>query len=99
MDNDFYGTTFSANYKNEKLDLIFGGGCNKYEGDHFGKVIWARYASQSELGDHYYDDFANKTDGNVFAKANYQITEKLSLFGDLQLEMYITKPIVTKQVW
>ncbi|RTY98901.1 TonB-dependent receptor [Flavobacterium sp. RSP49] len=84
LDNDFYGTTFSANYKEEKLDVIFGGGWNKYEGDHFGKVIWARNASQSELGDRYYDDYANKTDGNIFAKANYQITEQLSLFGDLQ---------------
>jgi iron complex outermembrane receptor protein len=85
LDNDFYGTTFSANYKSEKLDVILGGGWNKYEGDHFGKVIWARYASQSELGDHYYNDAATKKDGNVFAKANYQITEKISLFGDLQL--------------
>jgi iron complex outermembrane recepter protein len=85
LDNDFYGTTFSANYTTEKLNVIFGGGYNKYEGDHFGKVIWARYASQSELGDHYYDDFSTKTDGNVFAKANYQITERISLFGDLQL--------------
>jgi iron complex outermembrane receptor protein len=85
LDNDFYGTTFSANYKTEKLDVILGGGYNKYEGSHFGKVIWARFASQSELGDRYYDDAATKTDGNVFAKANYQIAEKLSLFGDLQL--------------
>ncbi|MBG6110578.1 iron complex outermembrane receptor protein [Flavobacterium sp. CG_9.10] len=85
LDNDFYGTTFSANYKTEKLDVIIGGGYNKYEGDHFGKVIWARYASTNELGDHYYDDYAAKTDGNIFAKANYQITEKIGLFGDLQL--------------
>jgi iron complex outermembrane receptor protein len=85
LDNDFYGTTFSANYKAENLDLILGGGWNKYEGDHFGKVIWARYASQSELGDHYYDDFSTKTDGNVFAKANYKVSDKWSLFGDLQL--------------
>ncbi|WP_165929392.1 TonB-dependent receptor [Flavobacterium rhamnosiphilum] len=84
LDNDFYGTTFSTNYKKDKLDVIFGGGWNKYEGSHFGKVIWARFASQSELGDRYYDDFATKTDGTVFAKVNYQITEKLSLFGDLQ---------------
>ncbi|OXA96321.1 TonB-dependent receptor [Flavobacterium hercynium] len=84
LDNDFYGTTFSVKYKEEKLDVIFGGGWNKYEGDHFGKVIWARYASQSELGDHYYDDFSAKTDGNIFAKANYQFTEKLSFYGDLQ---------------
>ncbi|TDE54844.1 TonB-dependent receptor [Flavobacterium sp. GT3P67] len=84
LDNDFYGTTFSANYKKDKLDVIFGGGWNKYEGSHFGKVIWARFASQSELGDRYYDDYAVKTDGTVFAKANYQITKQLSLFGDLQ---------------
>jgi len=85
LDNDFYGTTFSANYNTEKLDVILGGGYNKYEGSHFGKVIWARFSSQSELGDRYYDDDATKTDANVFAKANYQIAEKLSLFGDLQL--------------
>lgn len=84
LDNDFYGTTFSAKYVTEDLNVIVGGGWNKYEGDHFGKVIWARYASTSELGDHYYDDFSTKTDGNVFAKANYQFTEKLSLYGDLQ---------------
>jgi len=84
LDNDFYGTTFSVKYKDEKFDVIFGGGWNKYEGDHFGKVIWARYASQSELGDHYYDDFSTKTDGNIFAKVNYQLTEKLSFYGDLQ---------------
>ncbi len=83
--NDFYGTTFSANYKAEKLNVIFGGGFNKYEGNHFGRIIWARYASKSELDDRFYDDSATKTDGNIFAKANYQITEKLNFYGDLQL--------------
>jgi len=85
LDNDFYGTTFSANYITDKIDFIIGGGYNKYEGDHFGKVIWARYASQSELGDRYYEDYASKTDGNIFAKVNYQVTKKISFFGDLQL--------------
>nr|WP_288834178.1 TonB-dependent receptor [uncultured Flavobacterium sp.] len=85
LDNDFYGTTFSANYKNETLDVILGGGWNKYEGDHFGKVIWARFASQSELGDRYYDDFASKTDGNVFAKINYQIGSFVNVYVDAQL--------------
>ncbi|WP_029271924.1 TonB-dependent receptor [Flavobacterium sp. KJJ] len=91
LDNDFYGTTFSVKYKDEKLDVIFGGGWNKYEGDHYGKVIWARYASQSELGDHYYDDFSTKTDGNIFAKANYQFTDKLSFYGDLQYRRVVYK--------
>jgi iron complex outermembrane receptor protein len=85
LENDFYGTTFSANYKKDKLDFILGGGWNKYEGQHYGTVIWARFASQSELGDRYYDDDASKEDGTIFAKANYQIDSQLSLFGDLQL--------------
>ncbi len=85
LDNDFYGTTFSANYQSDKLDFIFGGSYNKYEGDHFGKVIWARFASQSEQGDRYYDDTATKTEATAFAKANYQVDEKWSLFGDLQI--------------
>lgn len=84
LDNDFYGTTFSANYKADKLDLILGGAWSRYEGAHFGKVIWARYASTSELGDHYYDDFSTKNDANVFVKANYQLLEKLSIYGDVQ---------------
>ncbi|MCF6131599.1 TonB-dependent receptor [Flavobacterium wongokense] len=87
LDNDFYGTTYSVNYKKDKLDLVAGGGWNKYEGKHFGKVIWARYASTSELGDHYYDDNATKTDNNFFVKANYQLTKKLSLYGDLQVRI------------
>ena len=85
LDNDFYGTTFSTTYKDEKLDFIFGGGYNKYEGSHFGKVIWSRFASNSELGDHYYDDYAVKTDGTLFAKANFQLTDEISLFGDVQI--------------
>ncbi len=84
LDNHFYGTVFSANYKKEKLDFIVGGGANKYEGNHFGKVIWARYASGSQTTDKYYDDSAYKTDGNIYTKANYQATEKLSVYGDLQ---------------
>ncbi|HCF03730.1 TonB-dependent receptor [Flavobacterium sp.] len=85
LDNDFYGTTFSANYQSNKLDFIFGGSYNKYEGNHFGKVIWARYAGASELGDRYYEDRATKTDGTAFAKANYQVNDQWSLFGDLQI--------------
>ncbi|HKX86126.1 MAG TPA: TonB-dependent receptor, partial [Flavobacterium sp.] len=85
LDNNFYGTTFSLNYKNDKIDVVFGGAANKYEGDHFGKVIWARYASTSELGDKYYEDYGNKIDANAFLKATYRVLDKLSLYGDLQM--------------
>lgn len=84
LDNDFYGTTFSLNYKKDAVDLIIGGGANQYDGAHFGEIIWARYASQSEIRDRYYDDFSTKTDVNFFAKLNYNLTQKWRLFGDFQ---------------
>nr|WP_072989598.1 TonB-dependent receptor [Pseudozobellia thermophila] len=84
LDNEFYGTVFSANYHKNRLNLIFGGGWNSYQGAHFGEVIWARYASQSHLRDKYYDDDSNKSDFNLYAKANYGLGSKWSLFADLQ---------------
>jgi iron complex outermembrane receptor protein len=84
LDNDFYGTTFSANYKTETLDFILGGGLNKYEGAHRGNVLWARSVVLPEYDFEYYNDFSTKTDANFFAKANVRINEYFSLFGDLQ---------------
>ena len=82
--NDFYGTVFSATYDKNNLKLILGGGYNEYKGDHFGEIIWARYASNSEIRDHYYDDNSIKTDFNSYVKANYQLDSKWSIFGDVQ---------------
>jgi len=84
LNNDFYGTTFSLNYKKQNIDVILGGALNKYEGNHFGKVIWSRYASASELGDKYYDDYGIKTDANIFLKTTYKVFEKLRFYGDIQ---------------
>lgn len=84
LDNDFYGAVFSANYSKDNLGLIFGGGLNRYEGAHFGEVIWARFASNSEIRDRYYDDNSKKTDFNVYAKADYGLNERWNLYADLQ---------------
>jgi iron complex outermembrane receptor protein len=84
LDNDFYGTTFSANYTDDKINLILGGGWNKYEGDHFGEIIWARYTGDSDYRDRYYDDTSTKTDFNFFSKMNYAFDNQWSLYGDLQ---------------
>ncbi len=84
LDNHFYGLTYSLNYAADRnLNLALGGAYNEYRGKHFGEVIWAQYASDSELGDRYYEDDAVKTDFNVFGKAEYRI-DKLNLFADLQ---------------
>ena len=84
LDNDFYGTVFSAQYAKDKWNFILGGGWNNYLGDHFGEVIWARFASNSNIRDRYYEDDSQKTDFNIYAKASYVLKRKWRFFGDLQ---------------
>lgn len=86
LDNDFYGTTFSLFYTNNNdFNLTFGGAWNKYEGDHFGEVIWARYASNSEIRDRYYDNYGDKNDFNTFAKVKFAVAKNWNLFADMQI--------------
>ncbi|TXK44934.1 TonB-dependent receptor [Pontibacter qinzhouensis] len=86
LDNNFYGATYAFNYysTDRRLVTTLGGGVNKYDGDHFGEVIWAQYASTSGIRHRYYDNNAVKTDFNIYTKATYQLSQKLGLFGDLQ---------------
>ena len=87
LDNDFYGFVGSANYVSTdgKLDFIIGGGANRYDGGHFGEIIWARFAGNTNIRDRYYDNNAIKDDRNIYTKATYEIKPGLNLFGDLQL--------------
>jgi iron complex outermembrane receptor protein len=84
LDNDFYGMIYSFNYKKEKTDFIFGGGYSIYDGDHFGKVIWAQFLGNAKPDYEYYRSNGLKKDFNTYAKFNYSLTEKLNLFADLQ---------------
>ncbi|MEP1854584.1 TonB-dependent receptor, partial [Nonlabens ulvanivorans] len=85
LDNDYYVFNASANYKNRNLDMIFGTSISHYDGDHYGEVIWARFASQSNIRDRYYDGNGKKNDFSVFSKATYKLNDKVQLYGDLQV--------------
>ncbi|MBL7473932.1 TonB-dependent receptor [Robertkochia sediminum] len=84
LDNDFYGTTFSVQYQKDNLKIITGGAWNRYEGDHFGEIIWARYAGDSDYKDRYYDDTSVKTDLNFYSKLNYRLDNGLGFYADMQ---------------
>lgn len=84
LDNHFYGVTYSLNYiPSNKLNLSIGGAVNRYDGDHFGEVIWARI-SNADIRHRYYDNNGLKDDFNIYGKAIYSITNNFSLFADLQ---------------
>jgi len=95
LDNHFYGLTYSLNYQKDDWDITLGGAYNEYDGDHFGEIIWARFAGASEIRDRYYDNYGRKYDFNSFLKANYQLNQQLNLFADLQVRNinYLTKGI------
>lgn len=83
--NHFYGTTFNARYESERLKLVFGGAWNNYEGDHFGEIIYARFAPTAGPLDRYYDNDSQKSDLNFFTKTTVALTDNLSLYADLQV--------------
>ena len=85
LDNDFYVFNASANYKNTTLDMFFGTSFSHYDGDHYGEVIWAEFASQSDIRDRYYEGNGKKNDVSVFTKANFRLNDKIQLYGDLQV--------------
>ncbi len=85
LDNDFYGAVFSLEHASKKgLNTILGGGINQYKGKHFGEIIWAEFASQSEINQRYYDNDALKNDANIYLKMDKQV-KKFDFFADLQL--------------
>ena len=84
LDNDFYVLNANATYKDERLNLSTGLFYSSYHGDHFGEIIWSQFASNSNIRERYYEGDGDKYDFSVFAKATYQLNDKLSLFGDLQ---------------
>lgn len=86
LDNHFYGMTFSSDYQaGERVSFTLGGGYNIYDGDHFGEIIWARVAGNTDIRERYYENNGLKTDFNLYAKGTYSITDRLSLMGDIQL--------------
>jgi len=87
LDNDFYGLTFSYNYKKERGDLVLGGGYNIYDGNHFGKVIWAQQAGDSPINHEWYRGTGLKKDLNLYAKYNFRISDKLNILADVQYRL------------
>jgi iron complex outermembrane receptor protein len=85
LDNWFYGTTFSIRGRiREKLNYTWGGAVNRYDGDHFGEITWARIAGNSETGQRYYDNNAVKDDYNTYLKGEYKLRETVLLYSDIQ---------------
>jgi iron complex outermembrane receptor protein len=82
--NNYYGGVFNLNYKDTRLELSFGGAINRYVGDHFGRIMWMRFAGTTEINHQWYFNGGQKDEVNIYTKLNYRLNDRLSLYGDLQ---------------
>lgn len=85
MKNGFGGAVAAVNYTRRRLTASLGGGFNRYEGNHFGKVIWTRSAvGNPDPDNEYYRNRGVKNDGNIYLKADYEPIKGWSAYADLQ---------------
>jgi iron complex outermembrane receptor protein len=72
LDNHFIGVVYGLNFQwKPNFKFALGGAVNRYTGLHFGEVIWAEFASNSQIYDRYYENHANKTELSTYLKSNY----------------------------
>jgi iron complex outermembrane receptor protein len=82
--NHFTGATWSLNHSLHRLQSTIGGSFSTYHGNHFGKIIWAEFASNSSIDYEWYRSKAVKNDMNVYLKNEFAFNSQLSLWLDLQ---------------
>lgn len=82
LNNNFYGDIFSLQYHNAKTEFTFGGAYTKYEGDHYGKLIWAENGSTGP--EVWYNVDAFKNDLNSYAKLLQKFSDRWNGYLDLQ---------------
>ena len=85
LDNHFYGAVWSLDYTGTgKLNANIGGGVSRYEGDHYGEIIWSQFAPNNEVRPRWYENLGTKDDFNIYGKAFYQFTQSFNTYLDLQ---------------
>ena len=82
LDNHFYGQIFSFQRKKKNNLLTIGGGWSNYDGKHYGKIIWANTGIEKDYT--FYNLTATKSDINLYAKIQHQLTNNLDFFVDVQ---------------
>ena len=85
MRNHLGGLNAAARYSTRRFNLVFGGSYSFYTCPHWGTFDWVDGLENAEYENkRWYDNYAEKHDGNIFAKANWEVARGLNLFADLQ---------------
>ncbi len=85
LDNTFAGAVYSLKYQNKNFNLVFGGSANQYDGDHFGRIIWAKYMSNADIRYEWYRNKGIKKELNNYLKINYIFNSSINIWTDMQV--------------
>ena len=85
LDNIFYGGIGSIKLNLPTVKAVLGGGWNRYDGDHYGEVMWAQSTLNTfEPRHRFYDNNGVKDDANLYARGNFKLSDKFYTYLDLQ---------------
>jgi iron complex outermembrane receptor protein len=97
LENDFIGAVYGITYKpTTHLDFVWGGSVNTYFGGHYGELVWAQYASNSEIYQRYYNNDSRKTEASSYLKAVYK-RDRFDVYTDLQFR-YVDYAFIGKEL-
>lgn len=82
--SDFYALVYSLNYNKDKFNFNIGGGYNKYDGLRYGEILWSQFSTPLPFSTKYYESGILKEDTNIYAKGEYQFSDKFIGFADIQ---------------
>ena len=85
LDNRFYGLAGSVRKGFAGgSSLTVGGSVSRYDGDHFGRLLWLQHQGSVEKDHEWYRGTGDKKDFNVYTKYLWFAGRKTTLFADLQ---------------
>jgi iron complex outermembrane receptor protein len=85
LDNTLNGMNLAIRRKQGRTELTLSGSAMRYDGRHFGQVLWAGSYTVPLPPFEYYADDARKDEANVFIKGQHRVNEKLELFAEAQV--------------
>jgi len=84
MENGFYGMVYSLTWRRGDYNAVLGGGVNRYDGDHFGKIIWMRNAGDTQKDHTWYFNNGTKSEGNLYGRIHFPVAGTVTGFADMQ---------------
>ena len=84
LDNYFYGNNSTLQIQKNNSEWTIGTTLSRYQGDHYGKLIWSSITRLSSPHT-WYNNKAAKSEGAVYVKQQTKLGKSFYLFYDLQV--------------